>query len=97
MGPIGHVANGKMAQETVLLSKMARKKKMEEPITLTATELKAFNDLKSRLVKYPVLGHPRFTKKDNEPFILDTDWCQETGTIAGCLSQRQRQSNIKMI
>ena len=89
----GHVANGKMAQETVLLSKMARKKKMEEPITLTATELKAFNDLKSRLVKYPVLGHPRFTKKDNEPFILDTDWCQETGTIAGCLSQRQRQSN----
>ena len=87
------VASGQSPREAIQLSKQARKKEFEKPITLTPAELKSFNDLKARLVKYPILGHPRFNINEEEPFILDTDWCQETGTIAGCLSQKQRQKN----
>ena len=47
----------------------------------------AFKDLKSRLLKAPILAYPCF--QSNEPFILDTDWSQENNAIAVVLSQKQ--------
>ena len=53
----------------------------------TPSTLKAFHTLKQELLKAPILAYPQFHSK--EPFILDTDWCQETNAIGGVLSQVQ--------
>ena len=77
----------------VILSKSQRKKRLEEPITLTREQVASFEDLKQALLSSETLGHPRFDDLVAEPYILDTDWCQETGTVAGVLSQLQIQPN----
>ena len=79
----------------VILSKSQRKKRLEEPITLTKEQVAAFEDLKQALLSSETLGHPRFDDLKAEPYILDTDWCQETSTVAGVLSQLQIQPNGK--
>jgi hypothetical protein len=48
----------------------------------------AFKELKKRLLTTPVLAYPRFGKNE-PPFILDTDWSQDTNAIGGVLSQYQ--------
>ena len=50
---------------------------------------KVFHDLKRRLVSAPILALPRFHDLDNNPFILDTDYCQLTNTAGAVLSQKQ--------
>ena len=57
------------------------------PLQITPEMRSSFTELKSRLVQAPVLAYPRF--HSDEPFILDTDWSQESGTIGGVLSQVQ--------
>ena len=47
----------------------------------------AFEDLKSRLLKAPILAYPCF--QSDQPFILDTDWSQENNAIGAVLSQKQ--------
>ena len=46
-----------------------------------------FENLKKALSSTPILAFPDFYS--NEPFILDTDFSQEMGTIGAVLSQRQ--------
>ena len=75
------------------MTKTERRKRMAETVTHTDESRRAFNTLKNKLLTAPILGHPRFVEDNSEPFILDTDWCQETGTISGCLSQLQKQPN----
>ena len=62
---------------------------VEEKIKLSITEemKKSFYHLRSRLLQAPILAYPRFNSP--EPFILDTDWSQETSCIGGVLSQVQ--------
>ena len=79
----------KIAQEKIILSKSQRKKILDLPIVLTPEQLESFHVLKKCLCSPPILGHPRFDNLEAEPFILDTDWCSETGTVGGTLSQRQ--------
>ena len=57
------------------------------PLQITPEMRSSFTELKSRLLQAPVLAYPRF--HSDEPFILDTDWSQESGTIGGVLSQMQ--------
>ena len=57
------------------------------PLKITPEMRSSFTELKGRLVQAPILAYPRFNS--NEPFILDTDWSQESGTIGGVLSQVQ--------
>ena len=47
----------------------------------------AFNHLKTALTQAPILAFPDF--QSDEPFILDTDWSKEAGTVGAVLSQRQ--------
>ena len=75
------------------MTRTEKRKRMAETVTHTPESKTAFNLLKRKLISAPILGHPRFTVDGSEPFILDTDWCQETGTISGCLSQLQKQPN----
>ena len=35
---------------------------------------KAFNELKQRLLKAPILAHPRFDDLEKNPFIVTVDW-----------------------
>ena len=79
----------KVKKEPLKLSKYERKKIMDAPIKPTPEFIAAFHEVKKRLVNAPILAHPRFKDIDNEPFILDTDWCKDTNTISGCLSQRR--------
>ena len=52
------------------------------------TEFEAsFNHLKTALTNAPILAFPSFSSQ--EPFILDTDWSKEAGTVGAVLSQRQ--------
>ena len=86
----GDNEKGKPSKKVPLkLSKFERKKIMEVPITPTPEMIKAVNEIKKRLVEAPILAHPRFNDLEKEPFILDTDWCKDTNTVSGCLSQRQ--------
>lgn len=62
----------------------AAEKKLLE---ITEAMRKAFQELRGRLLKAPILAYPRFNEK--EPFILDTDWSQDSNTIGGVLSQEQ--------
>ena len=80
-------------QEKIILSKSQRRKKMEEPITLTKAELQSFHQLRDMLCSSAVLSHPRFDDLTKEPFVLDSDWCSETNTCAGILNQVQIQPN----
>ena len=73
------------------MTKTERRKRMAELIEHNKESKAAFELLKNKLISAPILGHPRFVEDGSEPFILDTDWCQETGTISGCLSQLQKQ------
>ena len=47
----------------------------------------AFEHLKAALLKAPILAFPDF--QSAEPFILDTDWSKDAGTVGAVLSQRQ--------
>ena len=38
---------------------------------------KAFNELKQRLLKAPILGHPRFDDLEKNPFIVTVDWSEK--------------------
>ena len=49
----------------------------------------AFEKLKAALVEAPQLTHPRFDNLVQEPFVLDTDWAEDTLCIASALHQRQ--------
>lgn len=49
--------------------------------------IQSFHCLKNALVSAPVLGYPDW--KSGHPFILDTDFSQETGSIGAVLSQYQ--------
>ena len=51
----------------------------------------AFNELKCALAKAPQLAHPRFDNMDEEVFVMDTDWSEETQCISAALHQRQWQ------
>ena len=89
-GKTGQCAKKKQEiTERIILSKSQRRKRMEEPIVLTKEEIESFNLLKKALCSPPTLGHPRFDDLVKEPFILDTDWCSETNTVSGVLSQIQ--------
>ena len=66
---------------------VADKEREKAPLTVTPEMKEAFLNLKRRLTEAPILAYPRF--QDKEPFILDTDWSQESGTIGGVLSQVQ--------
>ena len=61
----------------------------EEKQEIPANEefIKAFETLKEKLLTAPILAYPRFNSP--EPFILDTDWCQDGNAIGGVLSQVQ--------
>ena len=87
----------KTAQEKIVLSKSQRKKILDLPIVLTPEQLSSFHVLKKCLCSPPILGHPRFDNLEAEPFILDTDWCSETGTVGGTLSQKQIMPDGKAI
>lgn len=71
------------------MSKSQRRKIMEEPIKLSQDCIKAFNLLKNALLNPPIHSHPRFDDLKKQYYILDTDWCQETNTVSGVLSQNQ--------
>ena len=71
------------------MSKSQRRKIMEEPIKLSQECIKAFNLLKDALLNPPIHSHPRFDDLKKQHYILDTDWCQETNTVSGVLSQNQ--------
>ena len=87
----------KTAQEKIILSKSQRKKILDLPIVLTPEQLESFRILKKCLCSPPILGHPRFDNLEAEPFILDTDWCSETGTVGGTLSQKQIMPDGKAV
>ena len=53
---------------------------------------KSFEQLKQALVAAPTLAHPRFDRLDQEQFVLDTDWSEDTLCISGCLHQRQSET-----
>ena len=59
----------KSIQEKIILSKSQRRKKMEEPITLTKQEVQSFSRLRDMLCSPPVLSHPRFDDLTKEPYI----------------------------
>ena len=86
-------ADKKALAEKIILSKSQRRKKLEEPVELSKEAIRSFEQLKLALTTAPILGHPRFDNLVNEPFVLDTDWCQETATSSGVLSQSQIQSD----
>ena len=89
--PVRRMSEAARTKEAMLkLSKTQRKKLMEEKFTPTKEFIAAFEDLRGTLLKAPILGHPRFDNLEDEPFILDTDWCKDTNTISGCLLQRQK-------
>ena len=71
------------------LSKSQRQKVMDEPVTLSDEAVQAFQTLKQALLSEPILGYPQFDDLEKQHYILDTDWCQETNTCSGCLSQYQ--------
>ena len=75
----------------IKMSKAERRRRLDTPITLNAEELNAFRTLVNCLCSSPILGHPRFDDLTKEYYILDTDWSQEANTVAGVLSQNQRQ------
>ena len=96
------IAEDKPKSKTVpktVLSKSQRRKIMEEPIKLPPEAVQAFNQLKAALLNPPILSHPRFDnlpkgeELSNEYYILDTDWCQETNTCSGVLSQNQKMKD----
>ena len=87
----------KTMQEKIILSKSQRKKILDLPIVLTPEQVESFHALRKCLCNPPILGHPRFDDLEAEPFILDTDWCSETGTVAGTLSQKQIMPNGKAV
>jgi transposase InsO family protein len=60
----------------------------KEPLVVTPAMEVSFHELKEALLTAPILAYPQFDSE--EPFILDTDWAQETATIGGVLSQKQR-------
>jgi hypothetical protein len=60
----------------------------KEVIEQTEKRLEAFEKLKECLTTTPVLAYPLFDE-DAEPFLLDTDWSQDTNAIGGVLSQEQ--------
>ena len=57
------------------------------PIDPDQDKQEAFTTLKEKLTTAPILAYPQFDS--DEPFILDTDWCQDTNSIGGVLSQKQ--------
>lgn len=63
--------------------------KDNEEFTVTDEMRKSFEDLKSRLLKAPILAYPRFHELDKCPFLVSTDWSAENNAIGGTLSQRQ--------
>lgn len=77
------------------MSKSQRRKIMEEPIKLSQDCIKAFNLLKDALLNPPIHAHPRFDNLKKQYYILDTDWCQETNTVSGVLSQYQLMKDGK--
>lgn len=87
-------SKSKLAQK-IQLSKAERRRKMEQPIELDEKCKIAFQTLKNKLLSAPILGHPRFDDLKNECFYLDTDWCMETNSVSGILSQRHRLANGK--
>ncbi len=62
-------------------------KKDNEEFQTTTDQQNAFETLKTKLTKAPILAYPRFDS--DHPFILDTDWSQDHNAIGGVLSQVQ--------
>ena len=52
----------------------------------------SFKNLKSRLLRAPILAHPDFAS--DEKFVLDTDFSQDAGTAGAVLSQRQNGREV---
>ena len=48
--------------------------KDDEEFEVTPAMEKAFNELKQRLLKAPILAHPRFDDLEKNPFIVTVDW-----------------------
>ena len=63
--------------------------KDNEEFPVTDAMRKAFEDLKSRLLRAPILAYPRFHQLDTCPFIVTTDWSADNNAIGGTLSQSQ--------
>ena len=80
---------------TAPMSKSQRRKIMEEPVKLSQECIKAFKLLKKALLNPPIHAHPRFDNLKKQFYILDTDWCQETNTVSGVLSQNQLMKDGK--
>ena len=59
----------------------------DDKLVVTSEMKQSFELLKKKLLEAPILAYPQFDSA--EPFILDTDWSQETGAIGGVLSQKQ--------
>ena len=58
-----------------------------QPIEVSEDMKSSFDRMKRALMEAPILAYPRF--EEENPFILDTDWSQETNTIGAVLSQEQ--------
>ena len=55
--------------------------KDDEEFEVTPAMEKAFNELKQRLLKAPILAHPRFDDLEKNPFIVTVDWSKnKTGS-----------------
>ena len=68
----------------------------DEAVFETSEEYKkAFDELKQALTHAPLLAHPRFDNLKEEPFVMDTDWSEETQCISAALHQRQWQSMLE--
>ena len=63
--------------------------KEDEKLTITPEMRHTFELLKDKLLQAPILAYPQFDSP--EPFILDTDWSQETGAIGGVLITKTRR------
>lgn len=55
--------------------------KDDEEFEVTPAMEKAFNELKQRLLKAPILAHPRFDDLEKNPFIVTVDWSENNITF----------------
>ena len=50
--------------------------KDDEEFEVTPAMENAFKELKRRLLKAPILAHPRFDDLEKNPFIVTVDWSE---------------------
>jgi hypothetical protein len=63
------------------------KEEERKPLDQTPAMKASFQKMKAALLRAPILAYPRFDL--DAPFILDTDWSGDHGTIGAVLSQVQ--------